>query len=242
MKQTQLIIAVLILLTAATACQREDGDAGTKSSAGSAQPVTEASGYPKRYLVESGIIEFEMSGPQSGKETIYFDKWGWREARYTNSELSIAGITRKENKLSIMDGDWVYNIDLERRTGTKVKNTLLPQFIDGAKKKGQNMTELGEEMLANMGGQKVGTEQVAGKTCDVWETKSLGSKSCVWQGVTLKTQVNMAGMQITSTATRFEENGGVPADRFVVPGDVVIKESIDPQSVLKGIREKTKGR
>lgn len=140
-----------------------------------------------------------MSGSQSGKETVYFDKWGWREAKYTNSELSIAGITRKENKLSIMDGDWIYSIDLGSRTGTKIKNTLLPQFIEAAKKKGLSMTELGEEMLSNMGGQKVGTEQVAGKTCDVWETKGLGSKSCVWRGVTLKTQ-RKPGPKSESTA------------------------------------------
>jgi hypothetical protein len=239
MKAIPLLLAVALC---AVGCQKLSNESSSSSANNSTSSADSTSGYPKRYLVESGIIEYELTGPQKGTETVYFDKWGWREAKYTNSELSIAGITRKESKLSFMDGDWIVNVDLERRTGTKIKNSLLPQFIEAAKKKGQTMTELGEEMLSNMGGQKVGTDQIAGKTCDVWETKSLGSRSCVWHGVTLMTQTNMAGMQITSTATRFEENASIPADKFVIPGDVRITEGADPKSVLEGIRKKTKGR
>ena len=243
MKRTNSIIAILVLLAAATACQKPAGDeAATKISSDSSQPSTETSGYPKRYLVESGIVEYEMSGLQKGTETLYFDKWGWREAKYTNSELSIAGITRKETKLSIMDGDWIYNIDLESRTGTKIKNTLLPQFIEAARKKGQTMTEVGEEMMRNMGGEKSGTDTVAGQPCDVWVVKQMGSRSCVWNGVTLRTEVTMGGMQVTSNATRFQANAAVPADKITVPGDVKITEGQDVKRMLEGIREKTKGR
>ena len=144
--------------------------------------------------------------------------------------------------MSVMDGDWIYNIDLANRTGTKIQNTLLPQFVAAARRKDQNMTQLGEEMLTNMGGEKVGTEEVAGKSCDVWETKNLGSRSWVWRGVTLKTQIAMGGMQITTTARRFEENATILADKFAVPSDVKITEGQDVKRVLEGIREKTKGR
>lgn len=242
MSRTNWIIAVLVLL-ALTSCQKPAGDeGGATSSSASSQPATETPGYPKRYLVESGIIEYEMSGMQKGTETVYFDKWGWREAKYTNSELSIAGITRKETKLSIMDGDWIYNIDLESRTGTKIKNTLLPQFIEAAKKKGQTMTELGEEMMRNMGSEKSGTDTVAGQPCDVWVSKQMGSRSCVWNGVTLQTEVTMGGMRMTSNATRFQANAAVPADKITIPGDVKITEGPDLKRALEGIREKTKGR
>ncbi len=135
MKRTTLIGAILILLVA-TACQKPAGeDIGARTSSDGSRPATETSGYPKRYQVESGIVEYEMSGMQKGTETVYFDRWGWREAKYTNTELSIAGLSRKETKLSIMDGDWIYNIDLESRTGTKIKNTVLSQFIEAARKK-----------------------------------------------------------------------------------------------------------
>jgi len=240
MKRTWLTIALLILL-AATSCQKQAGDeAGTKGSSASSQPATETSGYPKRYLVESGIVEYEMAGMQKGTETVYFDRWGWREAKHTNSELSIAGISRKENKLAIMEGEWIYNIDLTSRTGTKIKNPMLQQFIEAAK--GRSLTEVGEEMMRNMGGEKSGTDTVAGQPCDVWVVKQIGSKSCVWNGVTLRTEVTMGGMQMTSNATRFQANAAVPADKIAIPGDIKITEGPDVKKMLENIREKTKGR
>lgn len=242
MKRTTLIGAILILV-AASACQKPAGEeTGASSSTNSSQPATETSGYPKRYLVESGIVEYEMSGLQKGTETVYFDRWGWREAKYTNTELSIAGITRKESKLSIMDGDWLYTIDLAGRTGTKIKNTLLPQFIEAAKRKDQTLTEVGEEMMRNMGGEKSGSDTVAGQPCDIWVVKQMSSRSCVWNGVTLRTEVTMGGMQITSKATRFEPNATIPADKLALPDNIKISEGPDVKKMLEGIREKTKGR
>lgn len=240
MSRTKLIIAVLILL-AATSCQKQAGDpAGTTSSPASSQPANETSGYPKRYLVESGIVEYEMSGMQKGTETVYFDRWGWREAKYTNSELSIAGISRKENKLTIMEGEWIYNIDLASRTGSKIKNPMLQQFIEAAK--GRSLTEVGEEMMRRMGGEKSGSDTVAGQPCDVWVVKQMGSRSCVWNGVTLRTEVTMGGMQMTSGATRFQANAAIPADKFAIPDNIKITEGPDVKRMLEGIREKTKGR
>lgn len=123
MMKIPLAIAATMLLFVA-ACQKQSGGLSDNSPQGSGKPATADAGstssYPKRYLVE-----YEMSGMQKGTETVYFDRWGWREAKYTNSDLSIAGISRKESRLSLMDGEWLYTIDLERRTGTKIKNTLL---------------------------------------------------------------------------------------------------------------------
>ena len=236
MRQIKLIIAILILL-AATSCQKPAGDsAGSTAS----QTAADTSGLPKRYLVESGVVEYEMSGMQKGTETIYFDHWGWREAKYTNSEISVAGISRKENKFTIMDGEWIYNIDLERHTGTKTKNPMLQQFIEAAK--GKSLTEVGEEMMRRMGGEKTGSDTVAGQPCDIWVVKQMGSRSCVWNGVALRTEVIMGGMQITSSATRFQANAAVPAEKFAIPGDVKIAEGPDVKKMLENIREKTKGR
>ena len=202
MKIFALILAGPTLLLS-LGCQKLTGDSSNKSPSTSDSKTTSdtTSAYPKRYLVESGIVEYEMSGMQHGTETIYFDRWGWREAKYTNSEISIGGISRKENKFTIMDGEWIYNIDLEHRTATKTKNPMLAQFIEAAKKKDQSLAELGEEMMRNMG-----------------------------------------GMLMTSTATRFQANATIPADKITIPGDVKVTEGPDVQRVLEGIREKTKGR
>ena len=243
MSRARLIFVALILLVVA-ACQKQVNDSrGTTTGPASNQPASaEAAAFPRRYLIESGIVEYEMTGIRKGTETIYFDHWGWREATYTNSELSIAGVSRKENKFTIMDGEWIYNIDLERRTGTRTRNPMLEQFIAAAKKKGESLTEVGEEMMRGMGGEKSGADTVAGQPCDVWVLKQMGSKSCVWNGVTLRTEATMGGMQITSRATRFQANAAIPADKFSIPGDVKISEGPDVKRLLENIREKTKAR
>jgi hypothetical protein len=49
-------------------------------------------------------------------------------------------------------------------------------------------------------------------------------------------------MEITSTAKRFEENAGIPVEKFAIPGDIRITEGQDVKRMLEGIRDKTKGR
>ena len=231
------LVGTTLLLS--VGCQKRASDSSNKSPSTNDSKTTSdtTSAYPKRYLVESGIVEYEMSGMQHGTETIYFDRWGWREAKYTNSEMSVGGISRKENRFTIMDGEWIYNVDLEHRTATKTKNPMLAQFIEAAKKRDKSLTELGEEMTRNMGGEKAGADTVAGQPCDVWVNKKLGSKSCVWNGVTLRTEVNMGGMLMTSTATRFQANATIPADKITIPGDVKVTEGPDVQRILEGMKK-----
>lgn len=47
---------------------------------------------------------------------------------------------------------------------------------------------------------------------------------------------------MTSTARRFEDNAGIPGDKFAIPGDVKITESQDVKRVLEESGKKTKGR
>ncbi len=104
------------------------------------------------------------------------------------------------------------------------------------------MTEVGEEMMRNMGGEKSGSDTVAGQPCEIWVLKQMSSRSCVWNGVTLRTEVTMAGMTMTSNATRFQANAGIPVDKFAIPDNITISEGPDVKKMLEGIREKTKGR
>lgn len=223
MKRSSLY-ALLFVVSIASACSKSNGT--------SSEGMKEA-GF-KRYQIESGIVEYTMSGAQKGTESLYFDRWGMREAKYTKSELTIAGITQRSNKLTLMDGDWIYVIDLDKRTGTKTQNPVLKQIADRAATK--DLAEIGEKMMRDMGGEKTSSEEIAGKMCDVWEVKKLGSKSWTWKSVTLKIQAKMGGMEMTTTATKFEE-ASIPADRFAIPSDVKITEGPDVKDLLEGIKK-----
>jgi hypothetical protein len=205
--------------------------AGGQSKAASSEQLTDA-GY-KRYHIESGLVEYELSGARKGSETLYFDQWGMREAKYTNAELTLMGISQKENKLGLMDGEWIYAIDLDRKTGTKRKNPLLK---DIAEKSGtKDFTELGERMMSHLG-EKIGAGEVAGKMCDIWEVKDVGTKSWVWKGVTLKVQTRMAGMEMTMTAIGVEEGASIPDDKFAIPAGVTITEGAEVKDMLQRIK------
>jgi len=184
----------------------------------------------KRYGIKSGIIEFELSGAQSGKETVYFDDWGYREAKYTEAELNIGGFTQKNSSITIMEGKMIYSIDLATNTGTKVENTMFDGLED------QDMEEIGEKMMKEMGGEKIGTEQVLDRECDVWEIKHMGSKTWVWKSIPLKTELNM-GMQMNIVATSITE-GNVPAEKFKIPEGITFQDVGNLDDIMKKLKGK----
>jgi len=193
----------------------------------------------RRYKIRSGIIEYKMSGMQTGTEKIYFDRWGMREAKYSQTELKVANMSVKQNHFSLLDGEWTYTVDLDKKTGTKTPTPLMKELTTAAKREGKDATEIGEEMLTRMGGRKIGTETLLGKTCDVWEIKSMNAKSWIWQGVTLKTEVNMMGKMMTTEAVRLQDNVNVPEEKLTLQKDVKIIEGVNPMDVLKNLKKKT---
>lgn len=75
---------------------------------------------------------------------------------------------------------------------------------------------------------KQGTEEVMGKTCDKYTmddpTLKMKSTYCVWNGIALKSEINMAGIVAKVTTKKIEENASVPATKFEIPKDIKITE------------------
>jgi outer membrane lipoprotein-sorting protein len=184
----------------------------------------------KRYGVEQGMVEYELSGAKTGKQSLYFIDWGMKEAKYETGEIKMMSITVKENRLNILDGEWTYGIDLDKNTGTKMKTPLLEELVENSKS--GDLTDVGEDMLKKMGGRKIGQENILGKNCDIWEVKSVGTKTWVWNYVPLKTETIFMGQTIKITATKVDFNTSIPADKFKIPSDVTITEGLDVKSLL----------
>ncbi len=186
--------------------------------------------------IESAIIVYELSGMQSGRKEVYFDHYGWRKAEYTQATTELMGTKTVENRLSLIDGEWQYNIDLDKKTGTKVKNPLLQQIADGNTDK--SLAKAGEEMLKGMGAKKTGTAMMLGKNCDVWEAKSMGTKIWAWNSVELKTETTMMGMTQGMTAVKFEANASIPADKFAIPEGIDFSGSAHLQEMMNKFGKK----
>ncbi|MCA9407559.1 MAG: hypothetical protein H6755_07900 [Candidatus Omnitrophica bacterium] len=184
-----------------------------------------------RYILKSGIIEYKVSGQQEGSETLYFTNHGQKEARYTNTQMSIFGSKQEFNSVNIIDGEWSYNLNLKTNEATKIN---YKEFMDSMSKQygSQQNQYFSEEMLAAMGGKKIKTEKILGKTCDVYEMSDFGSKTWVYKGMPLKYEMNMMGMVFKSEAVKIQENPSIDSKKFELPKDVKIVEmKVKPQDM-----------
>jgi hypothetical protein len=175
----------------------------------------------KRYKIKSAIVEYELSGNQTGTATLYFDNFGMQEATYESSVLEIYGDSQQLETVSYLLGFWQYTLDVEAGTGTKTKNTVLESLVmnsDG------DLEQLGLKMFRSMGGKLSGTEEMLGKTCDVWELKSMGTKIWVWKNIPLKSVTEMMGLNIIRTAISLQENVVIPAEKLEIPSEIDFME------------------
>ena len=163
-------------------------------------------------------MEYTLSGTQKGTETLYFDRWGWREAKYTDVEINMMGYVQKVRELTIMDGEEFYTIDLEGRNGTRFESTMLKSLAENSSEK--DLFKSVEYWMKEMGGEKIGQENIAGKECDIWEIGGLGGKSWLWKSITLKTHLDIPGMEMISEAASIQENKAIPSEKFKVPSDI----------------------
>jgi hypothetical protein len=231
MKKLFFLISIILFSFAFYSCGdsgKEDSDKPGKDSSSELQ---------KRYGIKSGVIEYVLSGSQEGTKTLYFDSWGMRQAEYTRSVFTIKGYTKPINVASIIDGEYQYNINMDQNSGTRTRNPVLRTMEQLKDQKSFN--EFGEQMLLNMGANKIGSEEFLGKSCDVYEMKSTGTKLWVWEWLTLKSITQSRGIEINLTATRINEGGSVPSDKFKIPEKVVLNE-VDLDNIENEMREENK--
>ena len=221
------LITAITFLRCGDSNKDETGNPGKDSS----------SELQKRYGVKSGVIEYVLSGSQEGTKTLYFDSWGMRQAEYTRSVFTIKGFTKPINVVSIIDGEYQYNINMDQNSGTRTRNPILRTMEQIKDQKSFN--EFGEQMLLNMGANKIGSEDFLGKSCDVYEMKSTGTKLWVWEWLTLKSITQSRGIEINLTATRINEGGSVPSEKFKIPEKVVLNE-VDLDNIENEMREENK--
>lgn len=231
MKNILLFLITLITALAFLSC----GDSGKDDSSNLEKEST--SEFQKRYGIKSGVIEYIITGSQEGTKTLYFDSWGMRQAEYTRSVLSVGGFTKPLNLANIIDGEFQYMINIDQNSGTKTRNPILKSIEQLKDQKGFN--EFGEQMLLSMGANKIGSETFLGKYCDVYEMKSTGTKLWVWEWLTLKSETKSGGLQINLTATRINEGGTVPKEKFKIPEKVVLNE-VDLDNIENEMREENK--
>lgn len=204
-------IVLLLLILSTTRCGVEQAESHTSNSVDLEKNKEKNAGI---FGYESGKIEISYNGTKN-KEILYFDKWGLRSAKYIYSENRENGEV-KLTSIEIVKNNVTYIIDPVEKSGLKIVNPPL------ALEKEEEMEVLGfkeERKLSKLGYHRVGTENIAGKECSIWEdeTSMISTKNFLHKGLLLKTLITIEGEEIVSQASDIQVNIKIPATKFALP-------------------------
>lgn len=170
-----------------------------------------------KYALKSGIVEYKtkVMGMDATQLT-FFDDYGGREA----TDMTMEFMGNKIHTITITKDGYYYTIDPQQKTGKKVPVSMKQGEIDF-----ENLTDrIQQEMKIK----KVGEETFLGKHCIRYsiENEALKMKGyyLVWNGIPLKTDVDLSTMKMVMDAMKVEENPNVPAEKFEISAGIVIKE------------------
>jgi len=192
-------------------------------------------GEGRRYAMESAIVHYDVEGVQKGTETLWFDRYGLREARERKSTLSFGGFTKDSHTLTIVEGQSVTNVDLTTKTATQLTDENMKKMLEASIT--DDPEKAGEAHLESMGGKRGGTDTVAGKTCTIWTLPTMNTRTCVWKGIPLLSEASMGNATVTMRATRVEEGASIPAARFALPAGVTMGAPMDLGEMMKKLQQ-----
>ncbi len=175
--------------------------------------------YPKS---KSGIIKYNISGTIAGTEVVYYEDWGRREAIYTKTTMNLRGVTVDRNTLTLLEdnGQWINNIDLNARTGLRMKN---PQYKEYVGKSRVELENTKRKSLKDAGARRAEIERVVGKPCMVWAEQYTGNEIYTWNGIILKKVTGSGFSKTTTVATEITESVNIPEGKFTIPPDIQMK-------------------
>jgi hypothetical protein len=182
----------------------------------------------KFFGIESGIVEYKITGSQKGEKTLYFKDWGRKQAEFSTSTIKVGRYSKDANLLKLSNGNWQYIINLESKTGTKREHPVLEklrEFRDEI-----NYGEFGEQLALMNGGIETDSDNTVGKKCRVFEFKSKNSKQWLWNWLILKSETLSGKVKINVKATSIQENVSIADSIFIPPLDVLVTE-VDLESL-----------
>lgn len=197
----------------------------------------------KKYGVKSGKVEYKITGSGNimgmgkikivGKSRLLFDDYGKIELKEESKvqQTAVMGNVQNEKShtLTLQKEGTFYSADFGRKRVVKSEVPL----AGSVKASGKSAQQLGFDMLKKMGGKKVGSSQVLGYKCDIWEL--MGTKQCIYKGVPLSITSNIMGMQTKQIATKAEFDINIDKSSFKLPdfpvtdmyGNAIGKKSAD---------------
>lgn len=187
-----------------------------KTAPGEARSAEEmvAAGF-QRYGVEKGALIFRIDGAVQGTEHIFFDNYGWREAKYTRTTTNIGIYHEEQNDVQYLDGERRYVYDPKTNKANYFDSPQVEQMA--AKFQTKDMVVVGLEMLKKMGGKPEGKGMVAEVQCDVWKIEKGNITLYMWEGLTLREESYVNELPVGRRCMAIELDKDLPLERLLLP-------------------------
>lgn len=183
----------------------------------------------KRYPFTSAIIELEYGGSCSGKQMIYIDDFGMKEAKVDSFISEMMGMAAPTYKMQIQDWDSTFSVDM-------LKGIAIEGLTPFNARERRELSELGRGIAKDMGIEE-GIDTVLGKACAVWSMQSMNSKVWLWNDITLKSSVELDEWKQLLVAKRIEMNVPIPSSAFVIPASMKLITPGDINKMLEKLDE-----
>lgn len=212
-----------ILLTFVLGIFISCSDSNSKTSENAVEDNSTEIAAGGRYDLKSGIVTSKnTSSMMTGDMTtiLYFDDHGKKSATESINKISVMGQNIETHTKTIVIDDMMYSWEVGAKTGTKMKLDMT------ANAEQMDYKNLSKEMMEQFKMNKIGSETVMGKKCDVFEMNSQGlqGKYYIWDNIAMKSETNIGGMNMVVEVTDLKENPSIPASTFAIPSDVTFTD------------------
>lgn len=170
-----------------------------------------------KYKIEKAHIEYETEAMGMKIEsTLDFDNFG--NDQVVTAVINMMGMNKTSKVLT--HGAYNYILDMESKSGTKSPTD------GGDDIKGVDFSNIPQEIKDEYNIKELGTETVAGKTCQKFsiETEGVVSKLWVWKNIPLKTEANQGGATVVMLAKKIDTKPSFEAATFEVPEGFTITD------------------
>lgn len=202
--------------------------------------------WDRKLPFKNATINYKIDGQMKGSKTIYVTDYGRNSAEYSDTSMTVFGMTQKQQEIIITSPDWVFTIDLTNATGTKQANPnkyLKEKFakLSASEKKKviKNAEQTGIAMTGEMGGEvEKNAAKLLGYSCD--KATIVGTTVYTISGtdLPLKIESNMMGVNMIETATGIDK-GKPAAAKFKVPSGIRIEHDPAADRMIKEQAEMT---
>ncbi len=224
----QRMLTLLCLIILALQVEECGKKAQNKESSAAAIPDS-----LKRYPFRSAIIELKYSGSASGRQTIYIDDFGLKEASVDSLTMKMMDMELPNYKLHIRNRDSVYGVDFVRGVATK---GVSPVSAGDEKA----ISSMGEEMAKGMGMKKQDKDEiVAGQKCAIWASEEMGVRTWLWNNITLKSESRIGDDKIFLNAVSVQTDVPVAPEHFIPPDGFHYTTQEEIERMMDNLDKKT---